>query len=449
MDTKTSNDASVDNRGTEHGTGTRKGGGAGMDRKIKRRRFPPRRIAMVVASALFVGASAYGLLKDSGLRKLNVERDKLTISAVFRGPFLEYTPVRGTVLPIRTVYLDALESGQVERLFVEEGAAVEANEPLLRFTNPNLELHVLQQEAVLDRRKEDKRNGELSMEQDLLRSRQTMMDIEYQVSIGKRNFERYASLSEKDLAAIMPLQDYEKLRDTYEYDARRLLLARETHAQDSLLAVTRVAQLASAVERTERDLQIIRQGLDNLTVRAPVAGQLTTLDAEIGESKGAGERLGQIDIVDGFKVRAAIDEHYIARVDPGQRGEFDIDEQTYGLSIRKVYPEVQAGRFEVDLVFEGDPPADIRRGQTLHIRLELGDLEEAVQVARGGFYQSTGGHWVYVLNPSGDRATKRGIKLQRQNPRVYEVTEGLQVGEQVITSSYENFGDDMDVLVLH
>ena len=191
----------------------------------------------------------------------------------------------------------------------------------------------------------------------------------------------------------MSRQEYERLRDEYEYSARRMALTRQTLTQDSLLAASKVAQLVSAVERTGRDLQIVRRRLDNLTVRAPVAGQLTTLEAEVGESKGTGVRLGQIDMTGGFKVRAAIDEHYIGRVGRGQPGSFDSDDETYGLVIRKVYPEVREGRFEVDLVFEGEAPEGIRRGQSLHVRLELGNLEEAVQVARGGFYQSTGGHW--------------------------------------------------------
>lgn len=428
--------------------GTRPGGGAGMDRKLKRRRFPPRRLAAIGAGVLFVGFSAYALLQDSGLRKLNVERDKLTISAVQQGPFLEYTPVRGTVLPIRTIYLDALVSGQVAQVLVEEGSTVAEGDALLRFTNPDLELQVMQQEAELERRIEDLGNGRLSMQQDLLRSRQQLMEIDYQLSIDKRNFERYSSLSQKDLAAIMPMQDYEKLRDKVEYNEQRLTLTKDTNAQDSLLAATKVEQLSSAVQRMEQNLKIVRQRLDNLTLRAPAAGQLTALNAEIGESIGQGQRLGQIDIVDAFKVRAEIDEHYITRVSRGQAGQFDHAEQPHGLTVRKVYPEVQQGRFEVDLEFDDDAPTGIRRGQTLHIRLELGDLEDAVQVARGGFYQATGGHWVFVLDESGDRAVRRDIKLGRQNPKVYEVLEGLRPGERVITSSYETFGDDMDVLVL-
>ena len=397
---------------------------------------------------LLAGLFGYALLADLGVRKLNVERDRLTISTVELGPFQEYIPVRGTVLPLHTVYLDALERGQVEQVFVEEGASVAEGDPLLRLANPDLELTVLQQEADLERSREALRNGRLTMEQELLRSRKALMEIEYRLAVDKRNFERYESLSAEDLTAILSRQEYERLRDEYQYSVRRMALTQETQTQDSLLAASKVVQLISAVERMERNLEIVRGRLDNLTVRAPVSGQLTMLAAEVGESKGTGVRLGQIDMIDGFKVRAAIDEHYIGRVGRGQRGQFDSDDESYSLAIRRVYPEVREGRFEVDLVFEGQAPEGIRRGQTLHIRLELGDLDEAVQVARGGFYQATGGHWAYVLDASGDRATRRSIALGRQNPRVYEVLEGLEPGEQVITSSYETFGEDMDVLVL-
>ena len=419
-----------------------------MDRKIEKRRFSPKSIGLGVAALLLVGLGGYALVAGFGVRKLNVRLDRVTLSTVEIGPFLEYISVRGTVLPLRTVYLDALESGQVVHVLAEEGTPVSEGDPLLRLANPDLELTILQQEAKLEHSKEALINGRLTMEQNLLASRKALMEIEYRLAVDQRNFERYQNLPPEDLAAIMSRQEYERLRDEYEYSARRMALTRETQAQDSLLAANKVTQLVSAVERTGRDLEIIRGRLDNLTVRAPVAGQLTTLEAEVGESKPAGVRLGQIDLTGGFKVRAAIDEHFIDRVGRGQRGSFDSGGETYGLVIHKVYPEVKEGRFEVDLVFRENAPEGIRRGQTLHVRLELGNLEEAVQVARGGFYQSTGGHWAYVVDASGDQATRRSIRLGRQNPRVYEVLEGLEPGEQVITSSYESFGENIDVLVL-
>ena len=267
---------------------TRLGGGVGMDRKIEKPRFTPKRIAIGTTALLLAGLFGYVLLADFGVRKLNVERERLTISTVELGPFQEYIPVRGTVLPLNTVYLDALERGQVEQVFVEEGASVAEGDPLLRLANPDLELTVLQQEADLDRSREALRNGRLTMEQELLRSRKSLMEIEYQLAINKRNFERYESLSAEDLTAILSRQEYERLRDEYQYSVRRMALTRETQTQDSLLATSKVVQLVSAVERMERNLEIVRGRLDNLTVRAPVAGQLTMLKAEIGESKGTG-----------------------------------------------------------------------------------------------------------------------------------------------------------------
>jgi len=419
-----------------------------MDRQIKKKKWPPRRIAGLVAIVLFVGLSAYAFLKDSGVRKLYVERDKLTISTVERGLFQEYTPVRGTVLPITTVYLDAQVGGRVDSLMVEEGTMLVRGDAILRLTNPDLELQVLNQEAELANRMEDLRSGELTMEQNLLGSRQALMEIEYRLRTEQRKYERYASLSESDRLAMMARQEWEEIEDDYGFTKQKRQLTLERHQQDSLLAATQVRRLRASVETTDKNLLVVRRRLDNLTLRAPISGQLTALNVDLGESIGRGMRLGHIDVLTSYKVRAAIDEYYITRVARGQKGEFDQADTPYELAIRRVYPEVRDGRFEVDLEFVGEPPPGVRRGQTVHIRLELGDLEEAVQVARGGFYQTTGGNWAYVLDEGGGVAAKRPIKLGRQNPRVYEVLEGLSPGDRVVTSSYENFGDNMDVLVL-
>ncbi|HNM14777.1 MAG TPA: HlyD family efflux transporter periplasmic adaptor subunit, partial [bacterium] len=222
----------------------------------------------------------------------------------------------------------------------------------------------------------------------------------------------------------------------------------ETMRQDSILRAVQMQSLEASIEHMGTNLNTIKENLANLTIRAPIAGQLTSRNAELGESKRSGDRLGQIDVLDGFKVRAGIDEHYIARIQIGQTGEFDLAGKTYNLVIKKVYPEVQNGRFEVDMEFQGDTPKDIRRGQSLQIRLELGDLQEAVLVPRGGFYQKTGGQWIFVVDPSGDFAVKRNIRLGRQNPQVFEVMDGIFPGEQVITSSYDSYGD-VDKLMLN
>ncbi len=421
----------------------------GMDRQIKKKKWPPRKIAGLGLAALFLVLSLYGFLRNSGVSRLNVELDKITISRVEQGPFQEFIPVRGRVLPLHTIYLDALQGGQVEAIFVEEGTMVEQGEAILELNNADLQLEVMSQEAKLSDQISALRNAQLSAEQSLLQSRQQLAEIDFKIQSAQRRYKRYTTLSEKDRTAIISRQEYEKLRDEYEYHRMRKKLTLETQKQDSLLSALQIRRLETAVEQMHKNSEMVRRSLDDLILRAPIAGQLSLLNAEMGETKSPGERLGQIDALDGFKVRAAIDEHYIARIYKGRHGTFEPTNShtSYGLVIRKVYPEVREGRFEIDLVFDGEPPAGIRRGQTLHIRLELGDMEKAVLLARGGFYQKTGGHWVYLVDESGERAVKQPIRLGRQNPRVFEVLEGLQPGHRVITSSYDNFGD-MDLLIL-
>ena len=421
----------------------------GMDRQIDKRKWPPKKIAFVGVVTLLACLLAYGILRDRGISKLNVETDRITISTVEQGPFQEFIPVRGTVMPLQTVYLDLLKGGRVEHVFVEEGTLVDKDDEILQLTNADLQLEVMSQEAKLADHVSELRNANLSMEQNQLRSRQDLAEIEFHIQNTKRRFERYAGLSEADRTAIISRQEYEKINDEYEYQLMRKKLGVETQEQDSLLSALQINRLEHSLEQMQANMQIVRKSLDNLILRAPISGQLSLLDAAVGETKSSGERLGQIDVLDGFKVRAGIDEHYIARIAKGQRGEFEPigSDVTFGLAVRKVYPEVREGRFEIDLIFNGLEPVGIRRGQTLHIRLELGDLEDAVLLARGGFYQESGGNWVYVLDESGRRASKRPIRLGRQNPRVFEVLEGLRPGDRVVTSSYDNFGD-MDMLVL-
>ena len=415
-----------------------------MDRQLEKKRWPPRKIIGLSLTGLFVCLSVYGFLQQSGASRLNVEAAKLTISPVERGPFQEFIPVRGTVLPIKTMFLEVLEAGRVEQVYVEEGSIVRQGDPLLKLTNPDLELEVMHQEAPLDDQINQLRNARLNIKQKRLQFRRDLLNMDYEIQRLKRRYERYIILSKESLIAR---QDYEDIKEEYEHAIQRRGLSLEHQQQDSLLQVLQIEQQESEVKRVRKNVEIVRRRLDDLIFRAPIAGQLTSLDAEIGESKGRSVRLGQIDVLDRFKVRAGIDEHYIARISRGQRGTVELNHVVYGLRIRKVYPEVADGRFEIDLEFEGDEPAGIRRGQTLHLRLELGDLEEAVLLARGGFYQESGGNWAYVLDGSGAQASQRPIRLGRQNTEVFEVLEGLEPGDRVITSGYENFGG-MDILVL-
>ncbi|MGA3245609.1 MAG: HlyD family efflux transporter periplasmic adaptor subunit [Bacteroidota bacterium] len=417
---------------------------SGMDRKIEKQFWTPRRIVYIAGGSFLLLLIIYSFVMTDRGSRLNVEADKITISTVSKAPFREYTPVNGTILPIETFFLDAIEGGRVEKRYIEAGSFVKKGDPILKLANTTLQLDVMYREALSYQEINDAQNRRLTIEQNTIAVKSVLADAEYQVDRTELAYRRDSALV---LKKLIPEHDY--LLSKYEYESwiRRRALARENFHQDSLMRVNQLSQLDGSVTRLQANLEMTKHNLENLVVRAPVAGQLTSLNAEIGESKSPGQRIGQIDVLNNFKVRAAIDEFYIARINVGQSGDFDLTGATYRLKITKVYPEVKDGRFEVDMIFDGAIPQGIRRGQTLQVRLELGDLSEALLVPRGGFYQKTGGQWVYVVDKSGNFAVKRNIKLGRQNPQVFEVLEGLVPGEQVITSTYDNFGD-IDRLVL-
>ena len=375
---------------------------------------------------------------------MNVNIERITIATVEKGVFQEFIPVIGNVLPIKTIYLDAMEGGRVENIFVEAGSMVHEGDKILKLANTNLLLDIMYREAQFFEQSNNLRNTRLAMEQHRLTLRRELVELDYQIQRQKRIYDRNTELAKKDLISQ---QEYEQAKDEYEYLLKRKELTLETQKQDAVFRQVQIEQLEASVQRMQTNLGMVKQKLESLVLRAPISGQLTSLHAEIGESKSPGERLGKIDVLEGFKVRAAIDEHYIARIEIGRTGAFDLAGTSYTLIVKKIYPEVREGRFEVDMEFDGASPQGMRRGQTLRIRLELGDLSEAVLLPRGGFYQKTGGQWVYVLEPSGAVATKRPIRLGRQNPQVFEVLEGLEPGEQVITSTYDGFGD-IDRLIL-
>lgn len=417
----------------------------GMDRKLEKKKWPPKRIAKYSIIGGFFLIIIYNLLLGDSTRKLNVDSEKVTVSLVTKGPFQEFIPVTGTVIPIKTVYLDAVEGGRVEKIFVEAGSMVDKGDTILQLANTNLLLDIMFREAELFQQSNNLRNTRLAMEQNRLTLKGQLVELDYQIQRLKRLYERNKALLEKNLISQ---QEFEQVKDEYDYYLKRKQLAIDSFKQDSLFRKIQIEQLEASLKRMQSNLEVIKQKYENLTIRAPVTGQLTSLNAEFtGEIKSAGERLGQIDVLEGFKVRAGIDEHYLPRINIGQYGEFDFAGKSYQLITKKVYPEIRDGLFNVDLEFVGEEPRGLRRGQTLHIRLELGALSEAILLPRGGFYQKTGGQWVYVVDKSGDFAIKRHIRLGRQNPQVFEVLEGLLPGERVITSSYDSFGD-MDKLIL-
>ncbi len=420
------------------------GSGTGMDRKVKKKTWTVKRIGGMAAVLFFLIAIIYGVLSTAGGSRLNVQAEKITIAQVSRGAFQEYIPVIGTLEPIKTVYLDAVEGGRVDQIFVDEGSMLEQGDQILKLTNNNLQLQMLNNEARMYETMYYLRQARLSMEQNSLNLQQQMAEIDYRLGELQRKHVRYQQLHEKGLISQ---QEYKQVRDEYRYMERRRDLTLRTFQQDSLLRQANIGQLEAQVDHMQQNLEVVRQNLDNLMVRAPIDGQLTSLNAEIGESISPGQRLGQVDEIDEFKVIIPIDEHYLSRVSIGQEGTFTFAGSTYKVQTTKVYPEVQNGRFRVDMEFTGETPGGLRRGQTLHINLELAAPSMAMLVPRGGFFQTTGGNWIYVVSEGGDAATRRSIRLGRQNPQYFEVLEGLEPGERVVTSSYDNFGE-VDVLVL-
>lgn len=421
------------------------GTGEGSDRKIKKKLWTKQRIILAGLAALFIAFVIYGLMSTTGGRKLNVDQDKLTIATVETAPFQEYIAQTGNVLPRTTVYLDAVEGGRVEEVYVREGRTVEAGEPLLRLSNNDMQLRLLSADAQRIEQINRLQDTRFRMEQNALSLRQQLADMNYNIQRLERQHKRNEDLYAKQLISQ---QEYEQVKDELDYYSRNKELTLQGFRQDSLRMARQISQMEGSVRNMERNYEVIQRILDNLVVRAPVSGRLTALDAEIGELRPSGSRFGQIDVLDGYKVRAGIDEFYIARVSPGQTATTQpISGEEYGLTVTRVYPEVREGRFEVDLDFTGDPPPGLRRGQTIRFRLELGDPAEAVLVPRGGFYQTTGGNWIYVVPEGSDEAVKRNIRLGRQNPKHFEVLEGLEPGDRVVTSSYDTFGD-ADRLVL-
>ncbi len=426
------------------GTGRRKASGTMMDRRIKRKKWPPKRIAVYAAAAVAISVLAYGVVTSSGGSTLRIDSNKVTISSVTRGDFLEYITVSGTALPITTFYLDAVEGGRVQEVYLEEGSYVDVGDSILQLDNTDLHLDIMYREAQLFEQINNLRNTRLAMEQNGLTLREQLIEIDYQIQKSRRRYEQSIGLKEKNLISD---EEFEQATDDHAYWLKKREITIESQKQDSTLRAIQVEQLEASVRRMQANLEVVKNKLDNLTLTAPVAGHLTSLTADVGESKARGERLGQIDVLDGFKLRAAVDEYYIARISRGQKADVRIGDADYSLTITKVYPEVRDGRFQIDLEFDDGEPDGIRRGQTVQTKLALGDLSQAILLPRGAFYHKTGGHWAYVLDESGTFAEKREIRLGRQNPHVYEVLEGLDPGERAITSSYDNFGDNEKLLL--
>ncbi|MFT4886902.1 MAG: HlyD family secretion protein [Pseudohongiellaceae bacterium] len=411
-----------------------------MDRQIEREKTPSWKIVAIAAVALVLAYIVYTLFADSSIRTYRVPAEQLIISTVNLGAFEDVIPIRGTIQPLNSVFLDAVNGGVVEEVFVEEGSFVEAGQPLLQLSNNNLRLSAAQNDTNITEQLNFLGNISNNLETDKLRTEREVIDIQYRLTVLERQKNRFEGLADRSLISE---EETTSVLDEIVYQRKLLDNSKARQALEDKIRGERMLQIASQVEKLEENLEVSKSSFESLLVRAPISGQLTSLPVDIGESKMSGERLGQVDVVGQYKVVAQIDEFYVSRVMANQSSRFALLDKNYQSRIIKVYPEITNGTFEVDMVFESSAPTNIRRGQTLQMELVLGDAVESLLLPIGGFIQDTGGNWVFVLDIAGDNALRRDIRIGRRNNRYLEVLEGLRQGEKVITSGYGQM-EDMD-----
>ena len=416
----------------------------GMDKKIEKKTGLTKKTIWIVIGVIVFILISFNIFFGDKSSKLNVDFEKITVETVKEDVFQDYITVQGTVEPIRTIYLDAVEGGRVEEILKEEGSMLKKNDVIIRLSNNNLILEISNTEAQVFRTINELRNARNFMQQQLLSSKIQILNLTKEVSRMKRAYEKNKLLVE---SMSISQEEFLQSEEDYRTNERLLKLQKDFALQDSIYRDNQVSTLEISVNNMTRNLELARQRLENLNIKAPADGELATLNPEIGEVIDYGNRVGTVNILDSYKLRVEIDEHYIARVRRGLHGEAEFANQYYNTKINYSYPEVQNGRFAVDMTFTDSVPTQIRIGQTSRIKLELGESQKAILLPKGGFYQSTGGQWVYVIDPAGEFASKRKISIGRQNPRYYEVLDGLVPGEKVIISGYDNFGD-VDKLIL-
>lgn len=415
-----------------------------MDRVIAKKTWTIKRILLIAGIPGLAALIFSSVYFSSGKSRLNVDTERLTISEIKKGAFQEFIPVNGIVLPQTTIYLDALEGGRVEEKYVEDGATMKKEQPILRLSNTDLELSLANQETqvfnVLTQMNISRNNAT----QNTTGKLNQMADVDNALTEAERIYKLNKRLYDQK---VIGQQEFQQSENNYNYQVRRKKLSEDILKQDGSSVKLMSDQDRQSLSRMQNTLALMRKKVGDLIVRSPIDGQLTSLDAEMGQSKNKGERLGQIDAATGFKVRVDVDEHYISRIFIGLKGLAAIAGKDYKLTIKKVFTQVTNGRFQVDMEFDGAAPEGIRRGQTLQIRLALSDETQAVLVAKGGFYQQTGGNWIFKVSENGSIAYKVDIQLGRQNPDYYEVLQGLKPGDKVVTSSYENYGTMQELIL--
>jgi len=409
-----------------------------MDTKIEKKKgIRLKHIAigsMVLMFLYFIGYLAYN---DSG-STLQVEKDKLTISIAVNDKFNDYISVGGLVKPISIVYLDAYEGGRVLEILIEEGSMVKKGDVILKLENRELYGQILNSETNLALKQNDLRQTQINFDSKRIGGQKSLLESEFHLKKAKRKFQQYQALYKDELIAgeefLQAEESYELAQKSYEVNKFQV-------KQDSLLNTSSIKDLVKDLARMKQTLSMAYERIENLNVKAPIDGQLGMLDAEIGKQIGRGQSIAQVNVLTDFKIESTVDEHYIDRIKKGLKGTFERGDMSFGITLKKVYPEVREGKFKIDMVFAGNQPKNIRTGQNYYIKLQLGAPTEALLLPRGAFFQSTGGQWVYVVDASGNFAVKRSVKIGKQNPKYYEILEGLQAGEQVITSGYDAFGE--------
>lgn len=415
-----------------------------VDRKIEKKTWNNKRILTIAGVCGLVVLIAGSIILTSGKSKFNVDADRITISEVKQGPFQEFIPVNGAVMPLTTIYLDAVEGGRVEEKYVEDGAQLKKGDPILKLANTDLELSLANQETAVYAEQTQMQISHNNAQQNTITKLNTMADVEVAYKEAERVFKLDQQLyTQKAIGK----QEFQSAQNQYQYQASRRKLATQILQQDTVLARQQQSQTREQYAQMKNTLNLMRKKVADLVVRAPIDGQLTAMDAEIGQNKNRGEHLGQIDSQAGLKVRANVDEHYINRVINGLTAYYPTDNETYKLVVKKVFTQVNNGQFQVDMQFVGKSPAGLRKGQTLQIRLAFSDEAPALLLSKGGFYQTTGGSWIFKLSEDGKTAYRTDIQLNRQNPDYYEVMRGLKPGDKVITSGYENFAEIQELII--
>jgi HlyD family secretion protein len=417
--------------------------GQGMDRVVEKKMPLSRKAGFGITGLLLIAFGWWLVETLLDGRSLSVDSQRITVSTVTSGTFEDFIPLRGRLIPRSTVYLDAIEGGRIERVLVEDGTLVEAGQPIAVLSNTNLQLVVLGREAEVTEQLNFMRTIELQLEQNRLSHKSNLIDINYQIKRLTRSIERQRGLASKDLVSQSTIDELDD-ELTYYKDRREVTL--ESQATDARLQEQQLEQLRTSGEQMRSSLDFARKNLDDLNVRAPIAGKLSGSNIEVGQSIERGGRLGQVDDPDGFKLNVRIDEYYLGRVDLQQVAVAEHDNRSFDMEISKIYPQVKDGQFEVDMSFS-EEPGGVRRGQTLQLRLTLGDNTGALLIPNGSFYQETGGNWIFVVSPDGSEAIKRPVRLGRRNTSFIEVLDGLEAGEKVVTSPYTSYSD-MDRLSL-